>query len=651
MEHIGKSHLDHLYGDMLQAKDDTKEELMKDELHVCTVCNRAFRLKSVLEKHKETHLSDTKAAPAPAPTTPSPIVSPTKTAILQQQQHASAALVAEVALNKPPPQQEASSLPTLQQPLQNAAMQQLQSQERGAQKTPPPTTAPKTFPCKHCDKAFTRELVLKMHVDMAHGVVKKEASDSSSSEGDKKTNRHPTLPGTTIYIRSQQQPTQPAGLRPQGPATFLNTTASRILAGHHNRPGTHAPTTSLQNLPPRPRLPVGLPPLALAAKRSSNGSFKNSAFRIKSNGGGSKTKNGMPGAGVLPGHDSSSEDDEGIPRHANVIMKRIHNDDDDADWTSRVKRVNVGADGVRTSSRIRTKKDRTTTEAAEEKRRRLDEAAADSNGSNTPKSNGHSSGKEIVPITRPYEPAEGRDRSAELVEVCVIEGCERKFFSYQSMMRHVAFKHQAERTMFYMKLSNYLPDAAEEVATNGHKEEPKAQETVEQNGVASESTEPKEQETVEANGVTSEPTEVKEKVNGEVVQNSDEKVEKSPENVVEDAEMKDSNDEDKEEDKEDQEVEVAEKTPSAEEEEKASSDPGSIASKGEAESNASNEQATGEPSKESDKEEPVVDDGKTNESVTKGSDGDPNPVPAAVSDPADPADASQVPVAPEVAAT
>ena len=40
----------------------------------------------------------------------------------------------------------------------------------------------------------------------------------------------------------------------------------------------------------------------------------------------------------------------------------------------------------------------------------------------------------------------------DLEEDCIIEGCSRKFLTYFSMMRHVAFHHRPARTARLMKL-------------------------------------------------------------------------------------------------------------------------------------------------------------------------------------------------------
>ena len=43
-------------------------------------------------------------------------------------------------------------------------------------------------------------------------------------------------------------------------------------------------------------------------------------------------------------------------------------------------------------------------------------------------------------------------KEEDLEEECIIEGCSRKFLSYFSMMRHVAFHHRPARTARLMKL-------------------------------------------------------------------------------------------------------------------------------------------------------------------------------------------------------
>ncbi len=46
-------------------------------------------------------------------------------------------------------------------------------------------------------------------------------------------------------------------------------------------------------------------------------------------------------------------------------------------------------------------------------------------------------------------------KDEDLEEECIIEGCDRKFLTYFSMMRHVAFHHRPARTARLMKLFDW----------------------------------------------------------------------------------------------------------------------------------------------------------------------------------------------------
>ena len=54
-------------------------------------------------------------------------------------------------------------------------------------------------------------------------------------------------------------------------------------------------------------------------------------------------------------------------------------------------------------------------------------------------------------------PCEANADPSEEREPCIESGCDRKFISYFSMMRHVAFFHRPEKTAKIMKLKGYTP--------------------------------------------------------------------------------------------------------------------------------------------------------------------------------------------------
>ncbi len=553
MEHLQAQHLDHLYADLLLAEGAVKEELMKQQHLPCTTCNRTFRLQSALDKHREKHVQEAKNAVT------DPTISPVKAPPSSESHNAQ-----QQQQQQQQQDQDASPLPTLQQ-------QQQQLQRADLAQTL------KTCQCRYCDKSFTRDTVLRMHLEMVHAdQVKRDRAESppedsgetevaeaaapeaasSSSAGVKRTSPSPgespsakkiSLPRTSIFVaKGASVPTQSVGPRPQRPggssSSFLSKAAAKVLFAPRPQTAPHLHMHHLQTISPRPRLPILPPPTVGSNSGAPVGTHGGGGSGGGSSGGGGgsggrgsagargirtngaiyakkkKMDNGNHRTMAVGGRESSSEeDDEGIPKHANVIMKRIRNDDDDADWTSSVRRVSVGT--VRCSTRIKTKRQQQkeedeSTQSSTESNGHAGPTNEAGNSSSNAKVNGAGSGKEVVPITRPYAPPAADKDKAEASEVCVVEGCDRKFFSYFSMMRHVAFKHQPERTMFYMKLRETEPPpvagvvlkSAEDLQTNelskGEVSAPGLgrQEETDEGVVADSVTElPKEQETPEPN--------------------------------------------------------------------------------------------------------------------------------------------------------
>ncbi len=178
------------------------------------------------------------------------------------------------------------------------------------------------------------------------------------------------------------------------------------------------------------------------------------------------------------GGSSSDDDDEG--RVVNVIKKRSGNHDrDDREWKTSInmKKVSVGADGgilLRASNRLRTMRSKSDEEeqkqTSEENstnttntsdNEREEEAADDAEED---KKEQEEKEEEEADIKK--EPPTPREPQ-ELVEPCIIDGCERKFYSYFSMMRHVAFTHRPEKTMSLMKLIPVTPSTCTADAAKG----------------------------------------------------------------------------------------------------------------------------------------------------------------------------------------
>lgn len=69
-----------------------------------------------------------------------------------------------------------------------------------------------------------------------------------------------------------------------------------------------------------------------------------------------------------------------------------------------------------------------------------------------PKDCGEKRNKSPLPETQSYPFSSTVPRDPLAVESCAVEGCERTFANYYSMMRHMAFTHNKVRTMELMKL-------------------------------------------------------------------------------------------------------------------------------------------------------------------------------------------------------
>lgn len=148
--------------------------------------------------------------------------------------------------------------------------------------------------------------------------------------------------------------------------------------------------------------------------------------------------------------DSSSEDDEDhLSRRyaANLVVRRTSTGENDTEWKSSLKTVSIGSDGgvvTRTSARIQTKRSRSEEEASKEDSNSNPDSTEDEESReqrDTKEEQMEDKCKKERIVKEPQE----RNEPCEL--------CERKFVSYFSMMRHVAFTHRAEKTRRLMKLT------------------------------------------------------------------------------------------------------------------------------------------------------------------------------------------------------
>ncbi|TRY73454.1 hypothetical protein TCAL_07902 [Tigriopus californicus] len=372
IEHLQVLHGEHLYGDLLKEQGHVKAELLDKRLYRCEDCNKSFRVKSTLNRHRE-KFHDDYSHWSKNPNRGKP----------ENQQIAAQYLH----------QQEKTSPPSKPVP-------------------PPPKKAKTTdgsVRCPTCQQTFSSSTILNVHSEMVHNqsvsedlCLEEEDLEVIEDDHERETEViHPQI--------SQQGPHSP-------------TKAGRRLHELLTRPRTHNHPTS-----------------------SSHSRLHGTATGD-------------------PHHtDSSSEDDEEhLSRRyaANLVVRRTSTGENDTEWKSSLKTVSIGSDGgvvTRTSARIQTKRSRSEEEASEEDTAKKE----DSN------SNQESTEEEGDPPKTNKESEEGEEEGLEAKKERIVrepmernepcELCDRKFVSYFSMMRHVAFTHRAEKTRRLMKLTLVTP--------------------------------------------------------------------------------------------------------------------------------------------------------------------------------------------------
>jgi len=379
--------------------------------------------------------------------------------------------------------------------------------------------AGKAIACRFCEKTFSRAVSLKMHYDMTHQAEIKAEAKAEQSDGGASSSLSTRTDGVEVEVAINVD----AGESSKAPKVKIKSFHAKMAKKSPQgrsllRPGAASGLAKRSTTPAKPGAKSGLSPLAtsvmskqhiksmfgakprpsLAGRPSAMSSslhknnyqkpnVSNSVAPARSSGGQAKMilAPEMPGfkRRARPGADSSSEEEEeeGRPKHGVIIRKRLDNDSDDEDFKTSAKSVPAaGPDGRRTSSRIRTRKvekkedEECEKSASEESCKESGVSGETEDSSSAAAANGASSsaykglpskrkgkrGRRSAPALAVSAEPETPKEPLERTEECEVEGCDRKFYGYFQMMRHVAFKHRAERTRTLMKLK--LKKAKEE---------------------------------------------------------------------------------------------------------------------------------------------------------------------------------------------
>jgi len=345
--------------------------------------------------------------------------------------------------------------------------------------------------CRFCDKTFTRAMLLKMHYDMTHHAeIRSEEKGNFQRDIAGGKTEVAAIAGDMDQskITCRSKPSVPSPTK-SGQISLLRSKIkaspnSKHLAG--SRVNRYTPKSTLSPKPGRAPPPLAGTPAVSCLQKGYNrpSSFALSPATINRNVGGSSKMLMVPD---LPGlkrraraHSSSEEEEECVPKHTNIIRKRVANDSDDEDYKTSAKSVKLGPEGLRTSNRIRTRKsEQKVTKEDEDDEKSVSEDSTKESGTSgdteessstaTPTSSlkanlvSHRKGKRgrrsasTLAASCSQEEQEQQESKEprpplERTEQCEVEGCGRMFYGYFSMMRHVAFKHRPEKTMALMKL-------------------------------------------------------------------------------------------------------------------------------------------------------------------------------------------------------
>lgn len=317
--------------------------------------------------------------------------------------------------------------------------------------------------CRFCQKSFTRESVLNVHLEMVHSKeLALEATEDDDEFGDLEEVEEDD------YEEIQESNSGREEVIEISPDFYQSSEEDETLAP---KPPIRYQAVNIHGPGPPSRAVVS--PQKLSNSAIFEGQQQKRSLLLQQRLSAGVSTNVQPPR--LKTGESSSEEDEGLPRNANIIIKRSGSMEDDEDWDrgkSKLKKVKL-EDGAatRTSSRIRIKRDKSDEEQAKEETGNSDsnqtehsdyQEESNSNGSEEKVESATEAGDEkletnevagvhnksesgAIEAIKPKEPM-------ELVEPCIVAECPRKFYGFFSMMRHVAFTHNREKTMRIMKL-------------------------------------------------------------------------------------------------------------------------------------------------------------------------------------------------------
>ena len=501
IEHIQVLHTEHLYGNLMGLSGDAKQEFLDNKLFTCDAClpdqQITFKAKSALNRHcKRFHTKEalkrramsaspskatnskasrpskspvvkrTRRSVATAPVTPVTPVTPAtpKTPIKSEPVAASVSKVSPDGGNKNPllkttpevakttpeiakttpevlkttPEEAANKGTTNRNPLltnglskssplktSGGIFKQPLSTPRPTkslitQKSTNPTrsslppTADRTSKCNFCQKSFTRESILNVHVEMIHKKEKMEL-EMKTKEKDEQDGSSPAL-STVADVKDEKElkPSEkPADIMKEEAPVLKDSVVSKVVSDAETADSADAPITvsSLTN---------GCE--TIESEEESLESEEEVFMEVE-------------------------EEDIDLTNHPNLVEKKTCGVVVDKEWKGAyLSRKKADADAPseenkRISARLREKV--SSNNAAKRK-----EVSRETPPAVTKKRRKKAETVEVI-----------KKGPQELNEECLYSeeqwgGCKRKFYSYFSMMRHVAFVHRPERTVEIMRIRN-----------------------------------------------------------------------------------------------------------------------------------------------------------------------------------------------------
>lgn len=501
IEHIQVLHTEHLYGHLMGLGGDAKKEFLDEEIFTCAVClpdmEVTFKAKSALNRHtkrfhtkealkrramsaspckatnsKASRLSKSpdvkkkRRVPATAPVTPvTPVTTLAMPKTSPKSEPASASGKSKVTVdsgNKNPllknaPEETASKgsanrnpLLTLTNGVTKSSPLKTPVPSGGIFKqplsTPRPTKSlvlkkstnetrsslPMAFrmnKCNFCQKSFSRESILNVHVEMIH---KREKMELEMKTKEKEEGvRNSLAPLTDTKEKEEKDGENSSG---------------QLVDAKRDKEECDSSATSINTLKEEPSAKEEIASNITSDAATAATAIIPTTAPALTNGceGTESEESGMESEEEV--FMEVEEEDIDLTNHPNLVVKKTSGVVVDKEWK-----------GVYLS---RKKAD---ADAPSEENKRISARLRDKVNSNTVTKRKEISRETPPPVSKKRRKKEVtaevvKKAPQELTEVCLYSeeqwgGCKRKFYSYFSMMRHVAFVHRPERTVEIMRIT------------------------------------------------------------------------------------------------------------------------------------------------------------------------------------------------------